>query len=94
MKCAECLFWRALDGKTFVVPGELGACHRYAPSAQTLTTAQVIGALYNTFAGTVREDGDATAGTASAIDRQALWPTTAKSDFCGDYSPAKKANFV
>lgn len=97
MKCADCKFWRpygpfALADEPFAEG--MGECHRHAPTGQTFVLAKVIGALCNHLADNVREDGDATAGTASAVERQNLWPVTDGDDFCGDYAAGKSPGFV
>ena len=87
MNCTNCKFWRALEpGQTFT--DDAGSCHRRAPSP--------VGATHLVILGTIRERGvtlatDHVEGDEPAVsggdvwDRQALWPTTLKGDFCGEF---------
>lgn len=91
MKCGECKFWTNAES----VDPDAGECHRRAPSPTHEALTVILG--------TIRERGvswnprpsafgvvEAPEATGGGLwDRKALWPTTLRTDFCGDFEPAK-----
>ncbi|MBJ7412511.1 MAG: hypothetical protein JHD15_19430 [Phenylobacterium sp.] len=87
MNCGDCKFWREFQPDEMAFD-DAGSCHRRAPAP--------VGATHVVILGTIRERGvtlspehverhEPVATAGDIWDRQALWPTTLRADFCGEF---------
>ena len=93
MKCADCKFWKSLDGTSDPFSEGFGDCRRRAPSPGPESAALILNALLG--CGDLSQLSGREDKFTGFSERRAVWPSTFADEGCGEYEPRQsRQSFV